>query len=129
MKLKKLIGIIYSLFIVTCLIISCLLYHIAIDIKAKADTSILMGGSGSATSFIEVSESYVYENAEQNFMTYYFTNLRNNLGHNPANYCVFVALAMQFSYYDTWWNDDIIPENYESCVSLGNNKIKLENIM
>lgn len=42
----------------------------------------------------------------------YFSYL-NNIGDNPAATCVDVALCMAISYYDTYFNDSIIPDEYD----------------
>ena len=43
----------------------------------------------------------------------YFSNLTTNIGDNPACICVEVALCMILSYYDTYYNDNIIPETFD----------------
>ena len=43
----------------------------------------------------------------------YFTNLTTNIGDNPACLCVDVAMCMIISYYDTYYNDNIIPEEFD----------------
>lgn len=44
----------------------------------------------------------------------YFSNLRTNFGTNRFGTCAFVALAMLFSFYDTYWDDSIVPCAYEA---------------
>ena len=43
----------------------------------------------------------------------YFSDLTTNIGDNPACICVEVALCMILSYYDTYYNDNIIPETFD----------------
>ena len=44
----------------------------------------------------------------------YFINLTENFSYNPNSTCPFVSLTMLLSYYDTYKNDDIIPEQYDA---------------
>ena len=48
-----------------------------------------------------------------NFLEAYYDNLTYNFGVNYKNSCGYIALAMLFSYYDTYLNDNIIPEQYD----------------
>lgn len=45
--------------------------------------------------------------------TYYYYNLTENFAKNYKGTCNYVAIAMFLSYYDTFWDDDIIPYQYE----------------
>lgn len=54
------------------------------------------------------------------FMHAYFNELYWNIGFNQYGSCGYVALGMMLSYYDTFLNDGIIPEQYD-VVSVGNN--------
>lgn len=47
-----------------------------------------------------------------NFPNQYFRNLENH-GINTNGSCAYVAIGMFLSYYDTYWNDRIIPEAYD----------------
>ena len=58
----------------------------------------------------EYSSNLVHYNNE---MVAYFDNLTCNFGQNYKESCSFVALGMLLSYYDTFLNDDIIPELYD----------------
>ena len=44
----------------------------------------------------------------------YFKNLRTNFGYNTKNSCGYVATAMLLSFWDTYWDDNIISENYDA---------------
>ena len=48
------------------------------------------------------------------FAVYYFSQLNKNFGNNYIGSCSYTAAAMLLSFYDTYWNDNIIPEHYES---------------
>lgn len=47
-----------------------------------------------------------------NFPNQYFRKLSYH-GINKKGTCAYVALGMFLSYYDTYWNDNIIPEQYD----------------
>ena len=52
------------------------------------------------------------------FLVSYFDNLTQNFGYNYKGSCVYIAIGMLLSYYDTFYDDNIIPEQYD-VVSLG----------
>ena len=47
----------------------------------------------------------------------YFSNLRSNFGTNRFGTCAFVAMGMLLSFYDTYWDDSIIPSAYEAVAT------------
>ncbi|MBR3266583.1 MAG: hypothetical protein IKI55_00435 [Bacilli bacterium] len=53
-----------------------------------------------------------YEQPE--FVLDYYTNLTEHFPTNNANNCGYVAISMLLSYYDTYWNRDIIPDQYNN---------------
>lgn len=54
------------------------------------------------------------------YATYYFDGLNQNLGYNQYGTCAHVALGMLLSYYDTFWDDDIIEEQYDVVTPVPN---------
>ena len=58
---------------------------------------------------INVPELY----RKEHYSTYYFNNLRNNMGSNYIGSCSYVAVGMMLSYYDSYWNDRVISDDYE----------------
>ena len=50
----------------------------------------------------------------QNFSTFYFSNLHDNFGYNQFGSCGYIALSMMMEFYDTYWDDDIVPDQYET---------------
>ena len=48
------------------------------------------------------------------FVINYFNNLDLNMPTNNVGNCGYVALTMLLSYYDTYWNGDIIPDIYNN---------------
>ena len=49
-----------------------------------------------------------------NYMEIYYDNLTRNIGQNYQGSCGYVAIGMLLSYYDTFLNDGIIPEQYDA---------------
>lgn len=49
---------------------------------------------------------------------FYFNNLRENVGYNQYNSCLYVAACGILSYYDTYLNDDFIDERFTICSEL-----------
>lgn len=43
----------------------------------------------------------------------YFSNLRENFGNNRYGSCSYVAIGMLLSFYDSYWDDSFIPEQYD----------------
>lgn len=80
------------------------------------------GDSDPRFSSIDVAEPAVANTSNPpTYKTYreaYFSGLTQNMGVNCKNTCGYVALGMLLSYYDSFLNDDIIPENYD-VVSTG----------
>lgn len=70
-----------------------------------------------------MSESNVYSSnitTYDNFLSSYYDNLTCNFGMNYKNSCGYVGIGMLLSYYDTYLNDSIIPENYDvTCNGTG----------
>ena len=69
---------------------------------------ILPKGPGSD---VQVEEVFL-----QNFATYYFLQLKSNFGLNHKGTCSYIAAAMLLSYYDTYWDDNVIPSQYDQIV-------------
>lgn len=47
------------------------------------------------------------------FAPYYFKNLRGNFGYNLKGSCSYVAVDMLLSFYDSYWSDGFLPENFD----------------
>lgn len=50
---------------------------------------------------------------DDNFSSLYFSNLVDNFGNNTHGTCSYVAIGMLLSFYDSYWNDNLIPESYD----------------
>lgn len=55
------------------------------------------------------------------YATNYFYNLTDNFGVNEMGSCGYVALGMLLGYYDTYWDDNIVPETFEQTATLPTN--------
>ncbi|MDE5714949.1 MAG: hypothetical protein K2I42_02345, partial [Anaeroplasmataceae bacterium] len=84
------------------------------DIIYKESVSFLNSNdyTESSQNFIPTNNNTIYS------MKQYFMNLNENIGYNVAGTCGLVAIGMLLSYYDTFWNDCIIPEYYDQNVNL-----------
>ena len=59
---------------------------------------------------------------KDNYASYYFKNLTENFGNNVYGTCTYVALGMFLSFYDTYWDDNIIPEKYDQASTFTSTK-------
>ena len=63
----------------------------------------------------------------------YFSELKGNVPKNVVGSCAYVATSMLLAYYDTYWNDNFVPDEYEAStaypegVESGYSTIKTEN--
>lgn len=69
-----------------------------------------------------IGDTYV---ANKSFLTAYHSHLNQNMPNNSLGICEYTGISMFFSYYDSYWNDSFIPEQYESDVT----KIKIFSII
>lgn len=63
-----------------------------------------------------ISSSTVYNSSITEYHSHlvsYYDNLTYNFGMNYKGSCGYVAIGMLLSYYDTFLNDSIIPEQYD----------------
>ena len=58
-----------------------------------------------------------HPNDYKNFANQYFRNLTYH-GLNEKGTCGYIAIGMFLSYYDTFWDDNIIPENYDRVATI-----------
>lgn len=54
----------------------------------------------------------------QYYAPYYFSHLKENYGWNSKGSCTYIAFDMLLSFYDTYWDDTFIPENYDMITML-----------
>ena len=109
-----------------CFCFSFIISNFPINISAKAqnieNATVSKGYSGSSgSSSMNTEEINIDDIPENTFMQKYFKYLYNNFPNNPAEFCVYVSLTMILSYYDTWWDDNILGDEiientlYEDC--------------
>lgn len=73
--------------------------------------------SGSTDTVEVLSDSD--SNLSEDFSKLYFSNLNvGYYGYNDFNSCGYVGLGMLLSYYDTFWNDNVIAEQYDNTVEI-----------
>lgn len=59
----------------------------------------------------------------KSFLTTYYSHLKQNMPNNSLGICGYTAISMFFSYYDTYWNDLFIPEQYDSTETIINSSL------
>lgn len=62
------------------------------------------------------------------YSPYYFSRLTKNYGYNVKGSCTYIAFDMLLSFYDTYWDDSYIPENYDMNEILDSNNFTLDYI-
>lgn len=62
------------------------------------------------------------------YAPYYFSNLKHNYGYNVKGSCTYIAFNMLLSFYDTYWDDSYIPENYDMNTILPSNNFDINVI-
>lgn len=60
------------------------------------------------------------------YATYYFNNLTKNFGDNRFGSCGYVSIGMLLSFWDTYWDDNVIPECYDIATILNNDAMSLD---
>lgn len=112
MKIKKIFlsGILSIIFCFSILaelkVLNFIVYSINFD-KSKYIEGVVADEATMTSSYSSNLSSYT------NCRQAYFDNLTYNFGQNYKGSCGYVALGMLLSYYDTYLNDCIIPENYD----------------
>jgi hypothetical protein len=71
--------------------------------------------------YIDVDASEVDDGTYLNtYAAHYFRNLTDNIGLNTEGSCTQVAVGMLLSFYDSYWSDDFISEEYDKKGELKN---------
>lgn len=55
--------------------------------------------------------------SNKTFLSTYYSHLRNNMPLNILGICGYTAISMFLSFYDSYWNDNFIAEQYDSRCS------------
>lgn len=119
-KCEKFDYLLYSIFLVIMTIIVNIGFHFSYlelkksDIK-KSDMTYAYLGDGFTDS---IFDEFAFQNQEPIFLdnhyaSFYFNDLNMNFGNNAYGTCNYVAIGMILSFYDTYWDDDFIPEVYD----------------
>ena len=56
--------------------------------------------------------------SDSSFMTKYFKNLKGNIIDNYLGVCGYTSLGMLLSFYDSYWNDNTIRNQYDVCTNV-----------
>ena len=83
-------------------------HHLRKVITIILIASILM----SCFSIAASASDYDYDSCLQ----HYFTKLNDNIPKNLQGSCGYVAMSMLLGYYDMYWNDDFVAQEYETTV-------------
>ena len=122
--MKKLYAIIIAFILVfntTIVFKSNKSLQVSINIKNDLNEHV----SSNNASIVSQNTQTLYQT--NHYSTYYYKNLTTNYGRNVKGSCTYVAFAMLLSYYDTFWNDSIIPENYDMVSMLPANQLTTQN--
>lgn len=93
---------------------SCLLANMETDIANKEIVSYASMSDENVRSVFDACLNNQKDTVLNDFYsTEYFSNLHTNFGNNSHGTCSYVALGMLLSFYDTYWDDTIIPEAYD----------------
>lgn len=93
---------------------SCLLANMETDIANKEIMSYASMSDEDVRSVFDACLNNQKDTVLNDFYsTEYFSNLHTNFGNNSHGTCSYVALGMLLSFYDTYWDDTIIPEAYD----------------
>ena len=59
--------------------------------------------------------------------SFYFSALKTNFGNNSRQSCGYISVSMLLSFYDSYWNGDIVPDDYNMAgnYSISSNAISV----
>lgn len=87
--------------------------------RSLENNSLFLGSGGSDPT--ETCYSWMFPNATFIENVSYFDNLNGNYGVNFDDTCGIIASEIMFGYLDTFYNDNIVPEEFEYKGSIGGN--------
>lgn len=91
----------------------------------KSDSAIVVDCEESFLNSRNINNGSIY--LKDKYSAMYFYNLHENSAHNFGSTCGFVTLSMLLSYWDTYWDDSIVPEQYDVSSNLIDNLFSFEN--
>ena len=100
---------------VAVILLMCIIAPVALYTFDASTAGMLWGFSPKEVAYASGSSVSTVGN---HFLQHYFSNLNTNLSCNEASTCGYVAVGMLLSYFDTYWDDDIVPEEYEVTASI-----------
>lgn len=63
--------------------------------------------------FDDLSQNINNETYTNKYAAYYFSNLRDNFANNVFGSCGYVSIGMLLSFYDAYWDDSIVSNEYD----------------
>lgn len=66
---------------------------------------------------------------QQSYMYYYFANLGEHIEENVVGTCGYIALGMLLTYYDTYWDDNLVSNSYMVSDNLAANNVSNETML
>ena len=108
------------LFCVTAFLASSQIVNAPLQLK---DERVYNQTVWNARSIFEYFEGKQEEPKLNTFASMYFSNLKENFAYNTHGTCSYVAISMLLSFYDTYFNDDFISDDYEMNTRVNNNFI------
>lgn len=93
-----------------------IIYYLTMDDKSPVmnDYSIAKITYNKESTSNVIVDSFV---PDKQFLYTYYRHLNNNKPYNNLGICGYTAISMFLSFFDTYWNDLIIEEKYESNVT------------
>lgn len=89
-----------------------LLIFMAIPYSTKTNNPVYFKNSISFE-YEKNNNVYTYSSSANPAMSKYFKNLKDCMGRNISGSCGYIAISNLLCYFDTFYNDSIIPSNYD----------------
>lgn len=117
----------FSILLAIILFLGCQWFVFSLSkLIAKAQQTEVIGYDAEPTVSASASSYDPNLYLKENYATYYFSNLTSNFGYNAKGSCGYIALGMLLSYFDTYWDDNIISDEYDAISEATRNQIMTE---
>lgn len=95
-------------------------------VNANVSNNVRSRSFGDRSILTESTISFSEPHIDSKFAPYYFSNLRSDhFGFNGFNSCGYVALGMMLSFWDTYWDDNLINDYWDNPVECSRDYIQL----